>query len=311
MLLRRRSHDRRSSRSHERRSSGRRSSLVGSEQLKLKAKDAEKSDMKLGAEAEAVKPPTRRLLVTGTPHSGKSTLIRKLKYMYEGDGEPEERRRFAREIHKIALASFQVLLRAAEPNMRADSVKSEAAAMMALRRREMLSEETTSRLASLFQEEAVVAALASIEDPSLRQTCSYFMRRLPDLSAAHFVPEPEDLLYLSIPTGGRQETRLHDTPGGAVSLIEANSRDLFEPRPSGEVPPPKQRDVRAFGRREAAPHSTLTHRLRAPDKAVEEESVRRLGRPCAIARLTARARLARCSSPTRRSWPELRPSSSL
>lgn len=101
----RESSSRRSITGRRRRQSTKRASAVSSEST------AEAVSLELGAEAAAAAPPSRRLLVTGTESSGKTTLIRQLRLVIDGDVSEEERRKYTREVRKAALAAAQTLAR--------------------------------------------------------------------------------------------------------------------------------------------------------------------------------------------------------
>ena len=97
--------------------------------------------------------------------------------------------------------------------------------VLQLKPRQALTSEITGRLQVLSEDAGVRATLGVLEDLQARVTCRYYARRLDALGAADFVPSKRDLLYLNIPTPGKQETRLHETQGGAFTLLEVSAAD--------------------------------------------------------------------------------------
>jgi len=189
-------------------------------------------DMKLGGEADAARPPSRRIIIIGTKSCGKSTLIRQLGILFSVQSGEQERLKYKKEVHKAALAAFQALLLGVAPT---EAVK----AILELRKRSPITAIVAESLAELCAGDSAKAALGAMQDMAARQTCTHFIGRLNVIGAPTFVPDPTDLLYLSVPTSGRQETRLRGTPGGPLSVVEMSIADFVEEMARGV----EERDV--------------------------------------------------------------------
>ncbi|EOD05603.1 hypothetical protein EMIHUDRAFT_220033 [Emiliania huxleyi CCMP1516] len=158
-------------------------------------------DMKLGGEADAARPPSRSIVVTGPQSGGKSTFIWQLNILFSVEAAESERLKYKKELHKTALLAVQILLSSIDEGERA-------------RPRPRPSSRSGG------------AALGELSDLAARQACSYFLSRMSDLASPVFVPNPADLLYLDVRTAGRQETRLTGTPGGPLSVVEMSIEDF-------------------------------------------------------------------------------------
>lgn len=178
----------------------------------------------LGSEADAARPPFRRIIVTGTQSAGKSTLIRQLGILFSVQSGEQGRLKFKKEVHKVALQAFQSLLSDVYRSDPIDDVK----AILDLRTRSPITTDLAESLARICAEANVQSALGGLEDVASRQACTYFIRRLRELGSPGFVPSLTDLLYLNVPTSGRQESRLQGTPGGPLSVVEMSIADFCQ-----------------------------------------------------------------------------------
>ena len=177
----------------------------------------------LGAEAAAAQPPSRQIIVTGAPASGKTTLIRQVKMVLDSTDEDADRKKYMREVHKTAIGAFQFVLRALPESFQDNLVVSQT---LALRRRDLLTAELAAKLELLFTDAMALDALNSLPNPAVQLTCRYFIRRLAALGQPDFIPSTQDLLYLAIPTAGRMMTRIQGAPGGSLSVMEVTIDDL-------------------------------------------------------------------------------------
>lgn len=171
----------------------------------------------IGKESETVSAPSRWLLVMGTAGSCKSTLIRQLKYMHDGVDEMEGLR-YVKEVHKTALDASKSLI-AQLPNLGGE-MQAIAERVRGLRRRSPITPEVASDLKALWQDSRVTKAIEALPDPQIACVCKHFLPRIEDLAEAEYVPDPQDMLFLRIPTLGQQETRIHNFPGGPISVFE-------------------------------------------------------------------------------------------
>jgi len=179
-------------------------------------------DMKLGGEADAARPPSRSIVVTGPQSGGKSTLIRQLNILFSVEAAESERLKYKKELHKTALLAVQILLSSIDEGERTP----EATAVLSLRRRAPITPDVAANISAACSNERAQAALGELSDLAARQACSYFLSRMSDLASPVFVPNPADLLYLDVRTAGRQETRLTGTPGGPLSVVEMSIEDF-------------------------------------------------------------------------------------
>lgn len=199
--------------------------------------------LELGAEAAAAAPPSRRLVVTGTESAGKTTLIRQLRLMMDGEISEDECRKFTREVRKAALSAVQELallllaeiaIEDAEPTAAHDALEQ----VLKLKPREMTSSRATESFSVVLEAVAASSAVERVENLQRRQSCAHFAQRLLEMCKAEFVPEQEDLLHVSVPTSGEQETRLQFMEGGELGVVEMSARRFLTAYASEEVSSP-------------------------------------------------------------------------
>lgn len=173
--------------------------------------------LSIGKESESVSAPSRWLLVMGTSGSGKSSLIRQLKFAYDGLDESEALR-YVKEVHKCALDACREVVKRL-PALEGEK-KSALDRIMSLRRRSPVTPDVAGDLKELWSEKAINGILENLSDPQTILGCRHFVPKLDELAAPDFVPDLQDLMFIRIPTMGQQETRLQNFPGGPLSVFE-------------------------------------------------------------------------------------------
>jgi hypothetical protein len=174
----------------------------------------------LGKNAVGLGAPVQWVVFIGSSGCGKSTLIRQLKYAYDGC-DIEEAMRFVREVHKVALSLLKLVLGTALMSL-SDEMKIMAEKLLGLKRRAMITVEIAQNVRVLWRCPEVLVAEEQVADLQARQACRYFADRIDALAEEQYVPDPLDLLHVSIPSVGQQETRVNAFPGGELNLIEVS-----------------------------------------------------------------------------------------
>ena len=90
----------------------------------------------------------------------------------------------------------------------------------ALGRRDAIDAELAVEVQALWREMPITDAVVQTVDAQTAAAAGYFVPRLAALAGDKFVPEVEDVLRLTAPTVGRQETRLKEMHGGPLALLE-------------------------------------------------------------------------------------------
>ena len=153
----------------------------------------------------------------GTQSSGKSSLIRQLKYEFDGFDE-EDASRFVKEVHKAALDACKEVLKSLPPL--SAELQPMADRILQLKRRSPLTMAIAKDLEEIWKEPLVSTATGNLQSPQTRQTCKHFVKRFTELATPDYIPSQEDLLHTRIPTMGRQQTRLTSFPGGPIMMYE-------------------------------------------------------------------------------------------
>ena len=89
-----------------------------------------------------------------------------------------------------------------------------------LGRRDAIDAELAVEVQALWREMPITDAVVQTVDAQTAVAAGYFVPRLATLAGDKFVPEVEDVLRLTAPTVGRQETRLKEMHGGPLALLE-------------------------------------------------------------------------------------------
>ena len=89
-----------------------------------------------------------------------------------------------------------------------------------LGRRDAIDAELAVEVQALWREMPITDAVVQTVDAQTAAAAGYFVPRLATLAGDKFVPEVEDVLRLTAPTVGRQETRLKEMHGGPLALLE-------------------------------------------------------------------------------------------
>ena len=181
--------------------------------------EGDKADpLGLGSESKAVGAPSEWLVVLGERGAGKSTLVRQLKFTYDGL-EVTEARRFSREVHKLALMLFKKILDAADiPS----ELQEAAERIRQLKRRALITPDVCADLKPLLEQPQVQAVLDALEDQQARKAARHFASRLECLEEEEYTPDTLDLVHLAMPTVGQQETRVNGFPGNQICVYESN-----------------------------------------------------------------------------------------
>jgi hypothetical protein len=122
-------------------------------------------------------------------------------------------------VRQASVRAIQAVVRALPDGACADHQET-IDRVKALGRRDAIDAELAVEVQALWREMPITDAVVQTVDAQTAAAAGYFVPRLATLAGDKFVPEVEDVLRLTAPTVGRQETRLKEMHGGPLALLE-------------------------------------------------------------------------------------------
>lgn len=194
-------------------------------------------DQRIAQEKKADKR-VRKLLLLGAGESGKSTIFKQIKVLFQTGFDDVELKNYTPVVHANVYQAIKILLDgcqefAAEegagdqfvlqPDMRAvgDAI-SELVTNLACPE---LTPEVAVQIESLWKDTALQAAYARSSELQLPDCTRYFLDDVQRLAAKDYVPTPEDVLHARVRTTGIVETEFCPADGAKRN---ANSDEIYK-----------------------------------------------------------------------------------
>ena len=186
--------------------------------------DVQADPLDLGTDSHVISAPSEWVVFLGQRSSGKSTVIRQIKALYDPI-DPEDTIKYVREVHKYVLALFKkVVPLPSSPTAawKSDEHCAAAERLHALKRRATVSAEVADDLELLWDDPIVRRSIDRLSNPQAKKATRHFGTRLRELASETFVPETLDLVHLALPTAGQQGTRVYGSSVQQLCLYESN-----------------------------------------------------------------------------------------
>jgi len=169
-------------------------------------------DSQLRADHDATEKEVKMLLL-GTGESGKSTIVKQMKVMYQGGYSPEECQSFVAVIAQNTLASMKSLILAVnalglaldsdEHRRYATEVVEAAVAGDAM----LITAAMGTMLETLWKDNGIQTAYTRRAEFQLNDSAPYYLDSIARISASGFMPTKDDVLHSRVRTTGIVETQ--------------------------------------------------------------------------------------------------------
>eukprot|EP01102_Stenamoeba_stenopodia_P007693 TRINITY_DN2170_c0_g4_i1.p1 TRINITY_DN2170_c0_g4~~TRINITY_DN2170_c0_g4_i1.p1 ORF type:complete len:355 (-),score=87.94 TRINITY_DN2170_c0_g4_i1:236-1300(-) len=152
----------------------------------------------------------QKLLLLGTGESGKSTIAKQLKMIYQNGFNEDERRSYKDVIHSNAIIGMRSLVLAADRlGLEYASPEAKERASFFTSTNMLAGQELTPKVAEdikfLWNEPAIKAAFARSNEFQLSDSCQYYFENI-DRITGDFEPNEQDILRARMRTTGISET---------------------------------------------------------------------------------------------------------
>jgi len=154
-----------------------------------------------------------KILLLGTGESGKSTVVKQMKRMHEGEYSQRERENFKDAVFANTVQPMQDILQALETlniglgglesGKHAGIIKAQPATIESDR----LSLEVADAIAALWKNEAVQECYKRSNEYQLNDSAKYFFDNVDRIASPSYIPTDDDILHARVKTTGATEVR--------------------------------------------------------------------------------------------------------
>ncbi|KAG6551879.1 hypothetical protein Mapa_006494 [Marchantia paleacea] len=178
---------------------------------------AERIDQRIRRETKADKDVPKKLLLLGAGESGKSTIFKQIKVLFQEGFADGERINYKTVIYANVFQSMKILLDGLQEFAQSDPEKytlkasnkaigEELSEVGGRSELPLLTQDYAKKLELLWKDPAVQAAYARGSELQLPTCTEYFCNNLQRLSQIDYVPSQEDVLFARVRTSGIVET---------------------------------------------------------------------------------------------------------
>jgi len=173
------------------------------------AQESKKIDDKLTAD-KAVADKEVKMLLLGTGESGKSTIVKQMKVMYQGGYSKEECDGFIAVIYGNTLQSMKVLVQACGTlglEFTNDQIERVAVEVVDAASGEGLTPAVGAMIRQLWADSTIQAAYSRSSEFQLNDSASYYFKHIDRIIAPGYQPTNDDVLRSRVRTTGIVETQ--------------------------------------------------------------------------------------------------------
>jgi len=152
-----------------------------------------------------------KIHLLGTGESGKSTVVKQMKRMHEGEYSPQERENFKDAVFANTVLPMQDILEALktlnigrgelEGGKHAEIIKAQPASI------DRLQPEVADAIAALWQSDAVQECYKRSNEYQLNDSAKYFFDHIDRIASPSYIPTDDDILHARVKTTGVTEVK--------------------------------------------------------------------------------------------------------